>query len=39
MPLGYLATLVANIPRWIDRVNRDELDIDPPGGARFAGTV
>jgi hypothetical protein len=36
MPLGYLATLVANIPAWIDLVvNLDELDIAPAGGAKF----
>jgi uncharacterized damage-inducible protein DinB len=35
MPLGYLASLVATMPGWIDMmVNQDELDIapkDPPG--------
>ena len=32
MPLGALATLVANIPAWLDMVvNMDELDINPPG--------
>src|SRR5262249_16093444 len=36
MPLGYLATIVANIPGWLDMVvNRDELDINPPGGSKF----
>src|SRR6266404_9110309 len=36
MPLGYLATIVANIPAWLDRVvNMDELDINPPGGSKF----
>jgi len=36
MPLGYLATLVANIPAWLDMVvNLDELDINPPGGSKF----
>ena len=31
MPLGYLATIVANIPGWLDMVvNMDELDINPP---------
>jgi uncharacterized damage-inducible protein DinB len=37
MPLGYLATLVATMPGWIDMmVNRDELDIAPkdPSGYR-----
>ena len=33
MPLGYLATIVATIPAWLDMVvNMDELDINPPGG-------
>ena len=33
MPLGSLATIVANIPAWLDMVvNMDELDINPPGG-------
>jgi uncharacterized damage-inducible protein DinB len=36
MPLGSLATIVANIPAWLDMVvNMDELDINPPGGPRF----
>jgi uncharacterized damage-inducible protein DinB len=36
MALGYLATIVATIPSWIDMVvNMDELDIDPPGGPKF----
>src|SRR5215467_8586116 len=36
MPLGYLATIVANIPAWLDMVvNIDELDINPVGGSRF----
>jgi uncharacterized damage-inducible protein DinB len=36
MPLGSLATIVANTPAWLDMVvNRDELDINPPGGASF----
>src|SRR6266700_3400084 len=36
MPLGYLATIVATIPGWIDMVvNMDELDINPPGGPKF----
>lgn len=36
MPLGYLATLVANIPGWIDMVvNMDEVDINPPNGPKF----
>jgi uncharacterized damage-inducible protein DinB len=36
MPLGYLATIVANIPAWLELVvNTDELDINPPGGPKF----
>ena len=36
MPLGYLATVVAIIPSWIDQVmNMDELDIKPAGGPKF----
>jgi uncharacterized damage-inducible protein DinB len=36
MPLGNLATIVANIPAWLDLVvNLDELDIRPPGGPKF----
>ena len=36
MPLGYLATIVATIPSWIDLVvNRDELDIAPVDGPKF----
>lgn len=36
MPLGYLATIVANIPAWIDMVvNVDELDINPTSGPRY----
>lgn len=35
MALGYLATIVATIPAWVDMViNMDELDINPPGGAQ-----
>lgn len=31
MPLGYLASLVAAMPEWIDfMINRDELDFGPP---------
>ena len=34
MPLGALATIVANIPAWLEMVvNMDELDINPPGGS------
>src|ERR1700733_1829245 len=36
MPLGYLATIVATIPGWIDMVvNMDEIDINPPDGSKF----
>lgn len=36
MPLGYLATLVATMPGWIDMmVNQDELDMRPAGGVRY----
>jgi uncharacterized damage-inducible protein DinB len=36
MALGYLATIVATIPSWLDMVvNLDELDINPPGGSKF----
>jgi uncharacterized damage-inducible protein DinB len=36
MPLGYLATIVATIPSWLDMVvNLDELDINPSGGSKF----
>jgi uncharacterized damage-inducible protein DinB len=36
MPLGYLATIVATIPGWLEMVvNMDELDINPPGGPKF----
>jgi uncharacterized damage-inducible protein DinB len=36
MALGYLAALVASMPGWISfMVNRDELDINSPGGAAF----
>ena len=39
MPLGYLATIVATIPGWLDMVvNMDELDINPPGGPKFKPT-
>lgn len=35
MPLGYLATIVATIPAWLDMiVNTDDLDINPPGGSK-----
>jgi uncharacterized damage-inducible protein DinB len=36
MPLGSLATMVANMPAWLDIVvNTDELDIDPPQGPQY----
>src|SRR5689334_18071047 len=36
MQLGYLDTIVATIPAWLDMiVNMDELDINPPGGSKF----
>ena len=36
MPLGRLATLVANMPSWLDMVvNLDEIDINPPGGQKW----
>jgi hypothetical protein len=36
MPLGALATIVANIPAWLEMVvNMDELDINPPGGSKY----
>jgi uncharacterized damage-inducible protein DinB len=36
MPLGSLATIVANMPGWLDMiVNMDELDINPPGGSKY----
>lgn len=35
MPLGYLATIVATIPSWLEMVvSMDELDINPPGGPK-----
>jgi len=36
MPLGNLATIVANIPGWLEMViNMDEIDINPPGGSKY----
>jgi len=36
MPLGYLATIVATVPAWLEMVvNMDEIDINPPGGSQF----
>jgi uncharacterized damage-inducible protein DinB len=40
MQLGYLAALVASMPSWISMmVNRDELDIASPEGAKFKPQV
>lgn len=37
MPMGYLATLVATMPGWVcHTVDKDELDINPPGGKAVA---
>jgi uncharacterized damage-inducible protein DinB len=37
MPLGRLAMLVATMPTWIPMVvNRDDLDLNPPGGSNFS---
>src|SRR2546422_4918761 len=34
MPLGRLAMLVARMPSWLAMmINRDELDLNPPGGS------
>jgi uncharacterized damage-inducible protein DinB len=36
MALGSLATMVANMPAWVDIVvNTEELDINPPGGPKY----
>jgi uncharacterized damage-inducible protein DinB len=36
MPLGRLAALVARMPSWATLiVNRDELDLNPPGGSNI----
>jgi uncharacterized damage-inducible protein DinB len=36
MPLGYLATIVATIPSWLEMVvGMDEIDINPPGGSKY----
>jgi uncharacterized damage-inducible protein DinB len=36
MPLGRLATLVATMPSWLFIIiNRDEFDINPPGGSNI----
>lgn len=37
MPLGRLAGLVATMPSWIPLIiNRDDLDLNPPGGSAFS---
>jgi uncharacterized damage-inducible protein DinB len=37
MPLGRLAMLVARMPSWLAMIiNRDELDLSPPGGSNFS---
>jgi hypothetical protein len=37
MPFGRLAMLVATMPSWVAMVvERDELDINPPGGSNFS---
>jgi uncharacterized damage-inducible protein DinB len=37
MPLGRLAMLVARMPAWLAMIiNRDELDLNPPGGSNFS---
>jgi uncharacterized damage-inducible protein DinB len=36
MQMGYLSTLVATMPSWIDSmVNQDELDFAPKGGSKY----
>ena len=36
MPLGALATMVANMPAWLEMiVKMNEIDINPPGGPKF----
>ena len=36
MPMGYLSTLVATMPSWIDTmVNQDELDFAPKGSSKY----
>ena len=36
MKLGYLSALVATMPGWVDlMINRDELDLRPPGGPEY----
>jgi uncharacterized damage-inducible protein DinB len=37
MPLGRLAALVARMPSWLALIiNRDELDLNPPGGSNLS---
>ena len=39
MAFGYLAELVATMPSWIALgINRDELDLNPPGGSNIKRT-
>jgi uncharacterized damage-inducible protein DinB len=39
MAFGYLAELVATMPSWISMaINRDDLDLSPPGGSRYERT-
>jgi uncharacterized damage-inducible protein DinB len=39
MPLGRLAMLVATMPSWLDFIiNRNELDLNPPGGSNISQT-
>src|SRR5215472_6441417 len=36
MPLGRLAMLCARMPSWLSMIiNRDELDLNPPGGSNM----
>jgi len=36
MPFGYLSTLVATMPTWIQMaITQDALDINPPGGSTY----
>jgi uncharacterized damage-inducible protein DinB len=40
MPLGYLATLVADLPFWaVMTINQDSLDLQPPDGAKYTPKV
>ena len=40
MPLGRLATLLAELPSWaLNAVTLDELDIAPPGGPPFQPVI